>query len=137
MSSRGAYTRNGHVTTTEYKPKLDSDGKPLRVYDAVVLVGQDTRHHSLPDYAHTPGSKYIKEGPDGTFRELRDYDKRGKVFIEIGYHPENTLAPRGKKVLHYHTYGPNLERKMGGRISETENSEIYKRYKKYLEVYGL
>lgn len=133
MSSRGAKTENGHVTTTEYELK---DNK--MVEDAKVLVGSTSKQHGLPDYAHTPRSKYIKENSDGTFRELRDYDNRGFPIIEIGYHPEQWLTGnRHTYVLHYHTFKPNLERVMGGIISETKNPEIYKKYKKYLKEYGL
>lgn len=130
MSSRGAVAKNGHVTTDEYSTSK-------MVQDAKVLIGNGGRH-GLPDYSHSPNSKYIKENPDGSFRELRDYDSRGNPILEIGYHPEHNLTGnRHEKVLHFHTFGPNLERMMGGRVSATENSDIYKKYKKYLKEYGL
>lgn len=133
MSSRGAKTENGHVTTTEYKFK---DGK--MVEDAKVLVGTSSKQHGLPDYAHSPNSKYIKENPNGSFRELRDYDETGFPIIEIGYHPEQSLTgDRHTYVLHFHTFKSNLERVMGGKVSETSNPDIYKKYKKYLKEYGL
>lgn len=133
MSSRGSRTINGHVTTDEYQPKDDKT-----VYDAKVLIGTSKKQHGLPDFAHSPNSKYIKENPDGSFREMRVYDEVGFPLIEIGYHPEQKLTGnRHEKVLHYHTFEPNLNRVMGGRISETENADIYYAYKKYLEVYGL
>ncbi len=130
MSSRGAVAKNGHVTTDEYKAvKL--------IYDAKVLVGNDGRH-GLPDYSHSPNRKYIKENPDHSFRELRDYDDSCNPVIEIGYHIEPQLTGnRHEYVLHYHTFDKKLNRYMGGRISPYENSDIYKKYKKYLEVYGL
>ena len=56
MSSRGAKTENGHVTTTEYKLK---DGK--MVEDAKVLVGTSSKQHGLPDYAHSPNSNTSKK----------------------------------------------------------------------------
>lgn len=134
MSSRGSKAKNGHITTTEYK--LKSDGG--YIFDAKVLVGTTSQSHSLPDYSHTPNRKYIKENPGGTFRELRIYGDKGQPILEIGYHPEPKLTGnRHEYVLHYHTFKPNLEREMGGRISETENSEIYNEYKKYLKRYGL
>jgi hypothetical protein len=133
MSSRGAKTENGHVTTTEYKLKDDK-----MVDDAKVLVGATSKQHGLPDYAHSPNSKYIKENPDGSFRALRVYDDSGFPLIEIGYHPEQTLTGnRHTYVLHFHTFKSNLERVMGGKISETEHFDIYKKYKKYLKEYGL
>ncbi len=133
MSSRGALIKNGHVTTTEYRLK---DGK--LVYDAKVLIGTTPQQHGLPDFSHTPNRIYIKENPDGSFREMRIYDENGFPVIEIGYHPEQSLTGnRHEYVLHYHIFKRDLERVMVGRISETENAGIYYKYKKYLEVYGL
>ena len=133
MSSRGAKTENGHVTTDEYKLK---DGK--MVYDAKVLIGATPKQHGLPDYAHSPNSKYIKENSDGSFKEMRIYDETGSPIIEIAYHPEQSLTGnRHEKVLHYHTFMQNLERVLGGKLSETEHADIYKKYKKYLKEYGL
>lgn len=133
MSSRGARVRNGHVTTTEYEPK---NGKT--VYDAEVLIGTSPQNHGLPDYAHSPDSKYIKENPDGSFREMRIYDELGFPILEIGYHPEpNLTGNRNEKVLHYHTFEPNLDRNLGGKLSQTDNAAIYWRYQKYLKEYGL
>lgn len=133
MSSRGARARNGHVTTTEYQPK---NGKT--VYDAEVLEGTSPQNHGLPDYAHSPDSKYIKENPDGSFREMRIYDENGFPILEIGYHPEpNLTGNRHEKVLHYHTFEANLDRKLGGKLSASDNADIYNEYKKYLKGYGL
>ena len=130
MSSRGAVTINGHVTTDEYTTSK-------MVHDAKVLTGNGGKH-SLPDYAHSPNSKYIKENKDGTFRELRDYDGKGYPIIEIGYHVEpNLTGNRQDKVLHFHTFNASLVRTMGGKLSSAEYADIYKKYKKYLEVYGL
>ena len=81
MSSRGSKSDNGHVTTNEYRMKNDK-----KVYDAKVLVGTTKQQHGLPDYSHSPNSKYIKENPDGSFREMRVYDDTGFPIIEIGYH---------------------------------------------------
>lgn len=132
MSSRGALAKNGHVTTDEYMLK---NGK--MVDDAKVLIGRTPKQHGLPDYAHSPNRKYIKENPDGSFREMRVYDATGFPIIEIGYHPEQSLTGnRHEYVLHYHLFKKNLERVMGGMLSSTAHSDIYKKYKKYLEEYG-
>lgn len=131
MASRGAVTRNGHVTTNEYSTvKI--------VENAKVLRGSTPQQHGLPDYAHTPNSFYIKENHDDSFRELRIYNNYGFPIIEIGYHPEpNISGNRYEKVLHYHYFDSNLNRYLGGRISPTENAEIYNAVKKYLRRYGL
>ena len=128
MSSRGSKIRNGHVTTSEFKTVKE-------IYDGKVLIGTGN-NHGLPDYSHTPGSVYIKENPDGTFRELRKYDEKGFPVIEIGYHPEpNLTGNRSEKVLHYHTFDKKLGRHLGGRVSK--KSHIYQLFKKYLEAYNL
>ncbi len=133
MSSRGAKTENGHVTTNEYRLKNNKT-----VLDAKVLIGTSPKNHGLPDYAHSPGSKYIKENPDGSFREMRVYDDKGFPILEIGYHPEETLSGnRHEAVLHFHTFDKSLNRFLDGRLSDTENANIYNAYKKYLEEYGL
>lgn len=133
MSSRGSLARNGHVTTTEYQL---SDGKT--VYDAEVLEGADGHSHGLPDYGHSPDAKYIKENTNGSFREMRIYDENGFPLLEIGYHPEKYLTGNNTtNVLHYHTFEPDLSRVLGGKLSPTENAEIYKKYQKYLKEYGL
>ena len=130
MSSRGAVILNGHVTTNEYSPVSN-------ILEAVVLKGNEG-FHGLPDYSHSPKRKYIKENPDGSFRALREYDENGFPIIEIAYHPEQSLTGnRHEYVLHFHLFKPNLERIMGGKLSETENAVIYYKYKQYLVVYGL
>ncbi len=129
MASRGAVTRNGHVTTSE----CTEDHK---VYDAKVLKGVGN-NHSLPDYAHTKSSIYIKENTNGSFREMRIYDPDdGHVVLEIAYHPEPTLTGnRTTRILHYHRYDKDL--KHGAAKVLTKLSDIYEKYKKYLEAYGL
>ena len=129
MASRGAVTNNGHVTTSEYY-------EDHKVVDAKVLKGQGN-NHGLPDYAHSKNSVYIKENKDGSFREMRIYDpKDGHVVLEIAYHPEpNLTGNRHIKVLHYHNYDKDLNH--GAAQILTKDSDIYKKYKKYLEAYGL
>lgn len=133
MSSRGSKIRNGHVTTNEYILKDEK-----MIDDAKILTGITKQQHGLPDYAHSPGSKYIKENPNGTFREMRIYGDLGYPIMEIGYHPEPKLTGnRHEYVLHYHILDASLNRTLGGKISSTENVEIYERYRKYLKEYGL
>ena len=96
--------------------------------------------HGLPDYSHTPFSKYIKENPDGTFREMRIYGDQGQPILEIGYHPEPTLSGnRVVKVLHYHILKTISEtsiiREQAKKLGR--NSKMYKIYRKYLRRYGL
>ena len=129
MASRGAVTRNGHVTTSEY-------AEDHKVYDAKVLKGLGN-NHSLPDYAHTKSSIYIKENSDGSFRVMRIYDPdSGRVVLEIAYHPEPALTGnRITRILHYHHYDEDLKHGTAKELSK--HREIYEKYKKYLEAYGL
>ena len=136
MSSRGSVTKNGHVTTDEYVYVYDDKGRQVTIYGAKVLEGKNG-NHSLPDFAHTPGSIYIKLDSMENFRELRAYDDKGFPVIEIGYHQERKLSGNNDKVLHYHTFDADLTRHMGGIISPDSNPTIYYRYKKYLEAFGL
>lgn len=130
MSSRGAVIKNGHVTTDEYDAVRT-------VYDAKVLVGNGGKH-SLPDYSHSPNRIYIKENSDGSFKELRAYDCNGNPIIEIANHIEPQITGNRKEnVLHYHTFDDNMNRNLEGRISSSEHTDIYERYKQYLEEYGL
>jgi hypothetical protein len=130
MSSRGAVIKNGHVTIDEYNTVRT-------VYDAKVLVGNGGRH-SLPDYSHSPNRIYIKENSDGSFKELRAYDCNGNPIIEIAYHIEPAITGnRTDKVLHYHTFKEDLSRDPGIRLSPDNNKEMYERFRKYLEEFGL
>jgi hypothetical protein len=133
MASRGSKAKNGHVTGDEYMLK---DGK--MVYDAKVLIGRTKQQHGLPDFSRSPNSKYIKENPDGTFREMRIFDASGYPIIEIGYPPEPKLTGnRHVYVLHFHVFDSDLNRELIGRLSPTENADVYEQYRKYLEEYGL
>ena len=126
MSSRGAVTSNGHVPTNEYETSH-------KVHDAKVLRGKGG-NHGLPDYSHSPKEKYIKENPDGSFRELREYGDNKKAIIEIAYHGEKSITGnRHEKVLHFHTFDDNLVRSNAKPITE----EMKNRYAKYLRRYGL
>ncbi|MBR6331819.1 MAG: hypothetical protein IKR78_01630 [Dehalococcoidales bacterium] len=135
MSSRGAIIRNGHVTTDEYTYALDEYDNPKKIYDAKVLVGVGSRHN-LPDYSHSPNAVYTKEN-NGMLRQLRFYDSDGYPVLEIGYHFESHLSKNNAPVLHYHLFKKDLEREDAMLLSSTACPELYGKYKKYLEAYGL
>lgn len=83
----------------------------------------------LPEEAHS-SRMYIQLHDDGTFSQLRVYDKRHRLRIEIGYHPERRLDPSGKDVLHYHIYRqPGFIHEKPHRMSEKN----FMRYRKYLK----
>lgn len=130
MSSRGAVILNGHFGTDEYRTIYVTDS------GAKILEGNDKKHHSLPDYAHTPNSVYVKMKYDGvTLHEMRFYDDERKPIIEIAYHPEPKInnGSRGD-IVHFHIYH-GLDRDEPIRMDE--HPEIKQKYAKYLKEFGL
>ena len=125
MSSRG--TNAGIAFTKQYKTVGT-------LYDAKILVGIDSRYHGLPEVSRSPNAKYIKLSNDGELRMMRIYDDERYLTLEIGYHPEASInnGNRKDKVLHYHTYNKDFNRSKAVKL--TENNDIYKKYKKYLEA---
>ena len=86
--------------------------------------------HSLPEEAHSSDA-YIKLKPDGTFHEMRIYDKDHYLVKEIAYHPEPSLTGnRHENVLHIHEYGRD---NFGDRPVRLLTKEEYTKYKKYFK----
>ena len=95
-----------------------------------VLEGLNGKHN-LPEEAHS-SSAYIKLKPDGTFHEMRIYDKDHYLVKEIAYHPEPGLNGRNRSenVLHIHEYKRDNFKNRPPRLMTAE--EI-KKYSKYLK----
>ena len=92
------------------------------------LKGIDGKH-SLPEEAHSSRA-YIKLKPDGTFHEMRIYDKDRYLVKEIAYHPEPKLTGnRHENVLHFHEYNRKFDRTDARRLTDEE----LRRYRKYLK----
>lgn len=91
-----------------------------------ILQGLNGKH-GLPEESHSSNA-YIKLKPDGTFHEMRLYDKDRYLIFEIAYHKEISLAKDGKPVLHYHIYDRNFNRSKAIKATKA----MYKHYKKYL-----
>ena len=83
--------------------------------------------HSLPEEAHTSHA-YIKLKADGTFHEMRIYDKEHYLVKEIAYHKELKLDPSGKLVLHIHEYNRDDFKNRKPRLLTKDE---FKKYKKY------
>ena len=96
MGGRGTFAAGNSVAYT-YKTVGYVEG-------VKVLQGLNGKH-SLPEEAHS-SSAYIKLKPDGTFHEMRIYDKDHYLIKEIAYHPEPKLnsGNRFENVLHIHEY---------------------------------
>ena len=92
--------------------------------------------HSLPESAHSSYA-YIKLKPDGTFHEMRFYDKNHVLYLEIGYHPEpNLTGNRSTPVLHYHTYNPLFSSsKSGGREYRSTAKKITRAMRRHFKRY--
>ena len=103
------------------------------VHGVKVLELKDKKvSRKLPEEAHSE-RMYIQLHEDGTFSQMRIYDKWHRLRIEIGYHPERQLDPSGKNVLHYHIYRqPKFEHGKARRMSQ-KNFERYKKYLKGIE----
>lgn len=100
MGGRGTFAAGINVPYT-YKTSGYIEG-------VKILTGLNGKH-SLPEEAHASNA-YIKLKPDGTFHEMRFYDKDHYLTLEIAYHPEGKIGPKGKPVLHYHTYDRDFNR---------------------------
>ena len=92
-----------------------------------VLSGLNGKH-GLPEEAHSSHA-YIKLKKDGTFHEMRVYDKDHYLRFEIAYHPEPSLDKSRKPVLHYHVYDRNFHRSSAMKMSNA----MKKHFKKYLK----
>ena len=98
MGGRGTFAA-GNPVPYSYQTVGTIDG-------VKVLVGTGGKH-SLPEEAHS-SSAYIKLKSDGTFHEMRIYDKDHYLVKEIAYHREPKISDnRTDNVLHVHEYPRN------------------------------
>ena len=81
MGGRGTFASGNNVAYS-YK----TVGK---IAGVKVLQGIGGKH-SLPEESHS-GQAYIKLKPDGTFHEMRIYDKNHFLIAEIAYHVEPNI----------------------------------------------
>lgn len=98
-----------------------------RIAGVKVLSGLNGKH-GLPEEAHSSYA-YIKLKPDGTFHEMRIYDKDHYLKFEIAYHPEPSVDPSRKSILHYHTY----DRKFNRTSAKKATKAMKKHFRKYLK----
>lgn len=101
-----------------------------------VLQGLNGKH-GLPESSHSSNA-YIKLKPDGTFHEMRIYDKNHILSMEIAYHPEKSLTGDNQTpVLHYHIYDKRFSKNRTGAFSRTSakplTEEMKKKYGKYFK----
>lgn len=118
MGGRGTFASGNSVAY-----RYETVGK---IEGVKVLKGIGGKH-ALPEEAHLSNA-YIKLKPDGTFHEMRIYDKAHYLVKEIAYHPEQSLTGnRHEQILHVHEYDRNFKRTNARPISKQEY-ELYKKY---------
>ncbi len=96
--------------------------------DVKILQGVDGKH-GLPEEAHS-SCAYIKLKADGTFHEMRIYDKDHYLVKEIAYHPEPNLNNGNRKdnVLHVHEYQRDNFKDRTPRLPKPEEIKLFKKY---------
>ena len=120
MGGRGTFASGKNVAYTyETVDKIEG---------VKVLRGINGKH-SLPEEAHS-SLAYIKLKPNGTFHEMRIYDKEHYLVAEIAYHPKHKLTGNYQPVLHIHEYKRN---NFLDRPPRLLTDEEYKKYKKYFK----
>ncbi len=134
MGGRGTFAAGNPVDNLyEVDTSFSEDGK----WEGVkILKGKPgSGKHGLPESSHSSDA-YLKLEPDGTFRELRLYDKSHALYLEIAYTIEESLTGnRHEKILHYHTYDSRFSQNKDGPFSRSEakrlTDSMLQQYKKY------
>ena len=121
MGGRGTYALGNNVPFS-YRT-VD------KIHGVKVLEGTNGKH-SLPEESHTSNA-YIKLKPDGTFHEIRIYDKNHYLIKEIAYHPEPNLDKTRKPILHIHEYKERDN--FAIRPKRLLTNQEYNKYKKYFK----
>lgn len=122
MGGRGTFASGNKVAYTYETVDKFEGVKVLEKIDKKAGGG-------LPEEAHS-SSAYIMLNKDGNFRMYREYDDKHYLRFEIAYHPEKSIDPSRKPVLHVHEYKPD---NFQDRDARPLTSEEYKKYKKYFK----
>jgi len=134
MGGRGTFANNAPVPYTYETVDIIEGVKVLKGIEG-------SGKHGLPESSHS-SEAYIKLKPDGTFHEMRLYDKSHVLYLEIAYHPEESLTGnRTENVLHYHMYDSNFSKNKTGPFFRSpanhltdEMKNLYKKYFKGVQV---
>ena len=130
MGGRGTFASG---KSAEYSYNTVDKIEGVKVLEGIKGSGK----HSLPESSHSSDA-YIKLNKDGSFREIRFYDKSHVLYLEIAYHPEHKLTGnRTENVLHYHTYDNRFSVNKTGPFSRSEpkllTKEMITKYKKFFK----
>lgn len=128
MGGRGTFAV-GKIVPYSYE-KVDE------IHGVKILRGINGKH-GLPESSHR-SEAYIKFKPDGNFHEMRLYNKKHILYMEIAYHPEPSLTgDRYTPILHYHTYDERFSINKMGPFYRSKvqllTAEMMKKYKKYFK----
>lgn len=120
MGGRGTFA-SGNSVSYSYKT--------VDIIEGVKVLAGVGGKHSLPEEAHS-SSAYIKLKPDGTFHEMRIYDKDHYLVKELAYHPEPGLngGNRQDSILHIHEYKRNNFKDRSPRLPTEEEIRQFKKY---------
>ena len=125
MGGRGTFAA-GNPVPYSYQTVGTIDG-------VKVLVGTGGKH-SLPEEAHS-SSAYIKLKSDGTFHEMRIYDKDHYLVKEIAYHREPKISDnRTDNVHHVHEYPRNDFKNRTTRPITADEIKKYRRFFKGVQL---
>ena len=119
MGGRGTFA-SGNLTAFRYKTVDIIEG-------VKVLTGLEGNYR-LPEESHSSRA-YIKLKSDGTFHMMRIYDNRHYLRFELAYHPEPSIDPSRKPVLHYHRYDRHFRRTKAKKATD----KMKNHFKKYLK----
>ncbi len=118
MGGRGTFASGNPVPYT-----YETIGK----IEGVKVLQGNSGKKGLPEEAHS-STAYIQLHPDGKFKMYREYDKNHFLRLEIAYHPETSIDPSRKPVLHIHEYKPD---DFSNRTARPLTDAEYKKYKKF------
>lgn len=102
MGGRGTYSKNNPPVGFAYKTVDKIEGIK------VLMPVDEKKQPKLPEESKS-SSAYVLYNRDGKFVQYREYNKNHEVVLEIGYHHDSKLTPKGQQardVLHVHFYDP-------------------------------
>lgn len=126
MGGRGTFA-SGNTVQYSYET--------VGIIEGVKVLAGIGGKHGLPEEAHSSNA-YIKLKPDGTFHEMRFYDKDHYLVKEIAYHPEPNLnnGNRSENILHIHEYKRDNFKDRTPRLLTPTEITVYKKYLKGVKL---
>ncbi len=128
MGGRGTFAVGNKVAYTY---------ETVETIEGVKVLQGISGKHGLPESSHN-SKAYIKLKPNGTFHEMRFYNKDHILYMEIAYHPEQSLTgDRHTSVLHYHLYDSRFSTNKTGTFGRSNakllTDDMKAKYRKYFK----